>query len=131
MRNLKRNSRPFWYATYKGEEDLLDGEGRPTGERITRYNTPVQIRGNINSSFNGRYGINSQSAIEDFGRDLRYDKTLIVDAPDCPIDEHTVLIIDKPLEFDDQGEPIYNHVVIKVDKSLNVCSYSLRMVNVS
>jgi len=132
MKALERNKVPMWYALFLGEEDVLDENDRPTGERRMVYSEPKKIWGNINAGFNGRYGINSQSAVEDFGVDLRYDKTLVITDMDCPMDEYSVLIIDRPdVEYNDKGQLIYDHIVIKVDKSINVLSYALKKVNVS
>ena len=131
MKALERNKIPMYYALYIGEEDVLDGNNNPTGERKKVYGTPVLIRGNLDAGFNGRYGINSQSAVEDFGVDLRYDKTLVITDMDCPIDEYSVLIIDHPVTYDAAGNLVYDHVVVKVDKSINVLSYALKKVNVS
>ena len=121
----------MWYALYLGEEDILDGQGNPTGERRPLYSEPVLLYGNLDAGFNGRYGINSQSAVEDFGIDLRYDKTLVITDMDCPMDEYSVLIIDRPVEYNDAGQLLYDHIVVKVDKSINVLSYALKKVNVS
>ena len=121
----------MYYALYLGEEDILDDNDNYTGERRKLYGDPVLIRGNLDAGFNGRYGINSQSAVEDFGVDLRYDKTLVITDMSCPIDEYSVLIIDRPVEYDASGNLIYDHVVVKVDKSINVLSYALKKVNVS
>ena len=69
--------------------------------------------------------------MEDFGIDLRYDKTLVITDMDCPMDEYSVLIIDRPVEYNDAGQLLYDHIVVKVDKSINVLSYALKKVNVS
>ena len=131
MKALERNKGPMWYALYLGEEDILDGQGNPTGERRSLYSEPVRLYGNLDAGFNGRYGINSQSAVEDFGIDLRYDKTLVITDMDCPMDEYSVLIIDRPVEYNSAGQLLYDHIVVKVDKSINVLSYALKKVNVS
>ena len=85
MKALKRNAIPVWYALYLGEEDILDTNEHPTGERRARYGPLRKMMANVNAGFNGRYGINSQSAVEPFGVDLRYDKTLVVADMDCPM----------------------------------------------
>lgn len=145
MKALKRNAIPVWYALYLGEEDILDTNEHPTGERRARYGPLRKMMANVNAGFNGRYGINSQSAVEPFGVDRRYDKTLVVADMDCPMDEYSVLIIDRPVHYehgqpvfddgasvyDDDGQLVFDHIIIKVDKSINVLSYALKKVNVS
>ena len=65
-----------------------------------------------------------------FGNLESYDKVIITDDMDCPIDENTVLFIDKDPEFKD-GKPTFDYTVRRVAKSLNTISYAVSKVKVS
>lgn len=41
--------------------------------------------------------------VEQFGNFAGYDKVILTDDTTCPIDENTVLFIDKEPEYDDGG----------------------------
>lgn len=49
----------------------------------------------------------------------------------CPIEETTVLFIDKKPEYDAEGNPLFDYVVKRVAKSLNVIAYAVKRVDVS
>ena len=56
---------------------------------------------------------------------------IVTDDLSCPIDENTVLFIDKEPEYDDNGNPLYDYIVKRVAKSLNSISYAVSKVTVS
>ena len=62
-----------------------------------------------------------------FGYLESYDKVLITDDMDCPIDENTVLFIDKEPQVVD-GKPMYDYTVKRVAKSLNSISYAVSIL---
>lgn len=68
--------------------------------------------------------------IQQFGQFISYDKVIITDDMTCPIDENTVLFIDKKPEYKD-GRPLYDYVVKQIAKSLNLVSIAVSKVNVS
>ena len=47
---------------------------------------------------------------------------------DCPIDENSVLFVDKAPSFDDAGSPQFDYVVKRVARSLNVISIAIDKV---
>ena len=49
----------------------------------------------------------------------------------CPIDENTVLFVDKEPEYDADGTPIYDYFVRRVAKSLNCISIAIAKVKTS
>lgn len=123
MRCLKRNERPFWYCLYNGETEVVDEYGNATGEPRPIYGEPVEMVANISSA-------TGQSNTEMFGNLDSYDKVIVLCDMNCPIDEHTVLFIDKEPEFGFDGIPLYDYIVKRVAKSLNSVSIAIRKVDV-
>lgn len=117
MHCLKRNQVPFWYAPYLGKTDILDDYGNVTGEYTIGYGDPVPMKGNI-SAARGEI-LNRQ-----FGDSEAYDRVIVLDDPKTPIDEYSILWVDK--------KPIGTHdyVVKKVARSLNSVSIAITKVNV-
>lgn len=66
-----------------------------------------------------------------FGNSLLYDKVIITDELDCPVDEHSVLCIDSPPSYDTNGNLIFDYIVTKVARSLNTVSFAISKVKVS
>lgn len=115
----ERNKRTFFYATYRGREEILDANGYATGNYRIAYNSPVMAKANISAS----RGI---SDVEQFGTALNYSKTIITSDMNCPIDEHTVLWVD-----DLDTEHTHDYEVVSVAKGLNSISYAIRKVSVA
>ena len=146
MRALKRNMRPFWYCTYKGEAELIDENGLRTGEKVILYENPVEMKANISPA-------TGQSSTEQFGNLENYDKVIVTCDMDCPITESTVLFVDREPEYTSVtshdvveaqalfGEdeindktytlPKHDYIVRRVAKSLNGISIAIQKVTVS
>lgn len=152
MNTLRRNAVPFWYCQYVGIDDgtngnrIIDAEGNETGEIIINYARPVKMYANISPA-------SGTVQSETFGNLEQYDKVIVTGWVDCPIDENTVLFVDKAPEFaevkNDEivesdallGEdevvphtyvvPLYDYVVRRVSKSLNSVSIAISKVAVS
>ena len=148
MRTLRRNRVPFWYCTYLGKEELIDEDGNKTGDYYLRYAKPVQLWGNVSPA-------RGEAQMELFGNDIAYDKTIILDDPDCPITESSVLFVDKEPEFtpvlglllDSSGQPIltsdnepigavenlplFDYIVKRAARSLNSVSFAIERVTVT
>lgn len=146
MINLKRNLRTFYYCLYSDSTPILDEYGNETGENIVTYSEPVQMLASISPA-------TGQSNTEQFGNLDNYDKVIVTTDMNCPIDENSVLFIDKvpdgtqvtthtvtgsnalygsDLIVSDSVEvPAYDYIVRRVAKSLNVISIAVRKVNVS
>ena len=146
MTNLKRNLCAFYYCLYSDSTPILDEYGNETGESIVTYSAPVQMLASISPA-------TGQSNTEQFGNLDNYDKVIVTTDMDCPIDENSVLFIDKvpddtqvtthtvtgsnalygsDLIVSDSVEvPKYDYIVRRVAKSLNVISIAVRKVNVS
>ena len=124
MQNLARNERLFWYCLYAGKTPLVDENGFETSEYLVSYDTPVKTFANISAA-------TGSSQVETFGTLDNYDKVISTADMTCPIDENSVLFIDKDPEFTEDGTPIYDYVVRRVAKSLNNISIAIRKVDVS
>lgn len=139
MRCLKRNQRPFYYCLYKEEIPILDDYGNETGQTIVVYDEAVEMMANISQA-------TGQSNTEQFGNLENYDKVIVTDDLNCPIDENSVLFIDKEPEYKeaDYNEataitfvestvqvPVYDYIVRRVAKSLNSISIAVSKVKVS
>ena len=125
MRLVKRNLRPIWYQLYQGSQAATDDEGYETGEPVISYADPVQLMCNI-SPASGK----AQTMM--FGTDENYDKAIVTDRMDCPIDENTVLFVDRePVYEDGKLANTYDYIVKRVAKSLNHISYAITKVKVS
>ena len=126
MKLMCRNIRPIWYCLYKREEILKDANGFETGKKQIIYSAPVQIYCSVSPA-------TGYSQTYMFGTMESYDKVIIVDDMNCPIDENTVLFIDKePCECQGEwnGTPIFAYKVRRVSRSLSHISYAVRKVKV-
>lgn len=139
MRCLNRNKRPFYYCLFDHKVPFVDEYGNESGEQITTYSSPVRMMANISQA-------TGQSNTEQFGSLENYDKVLVTDDLNCPIDEHSVLFVDKEPEYTDVlthvptaitttddtvSVPVYDYTVVRVAKSLNSISIAIRKVDVS
>jgi hypothetical protein len=123
MRLLNRNLTTIHYCLYTGRTPLTDANGNETGEYKVGYAEPVELRCNVSPA-------TGYAQVDMFGNLESYDKVIITDKMDCPIDENTVLFIDKTPEFED-GKPTFDYTVKRVAKSLNTISYAVSKVKVS
>ena len=123
MKTMERNKAAFWYMTYADRVPVTDEYGNEIGELVT-YNDPVMLRANISPA-------TGSSQVEQFGSLAGYDKVIVTDDVSCPIDENSVLFIDKAVEITDDGKPLYDYTVKRVARSLNSVSYAVTKVSVS
>lgn len=139
MKALFRNKRPFYYCLHRADIPIMDEYGNESGENIVTYYDPVRTSANISPA-------TGQSNTEQFGNLENYDKVIVLDDLNCPIDESSVLFIDKEPEFKnvlthtttavttvDQTVtvPVPDYTVLRVAKSLNSISIAVRKVKVS
>lgn len=123
MKLIKRNLTPVHYCLYKERVALKDADGYETGEYGVGYAEPVKLMCSVSPA-------TGYAQTEMFGNLESYDKVLITDDMDCPIDENTVLFIDKEPAFKD-GKPTFDYTVRRVARSLNAISYAVSKVKVS
>ena len=118
MRMLKRNLRAFTYCPFVSS-------ARNGLSMVMTYGEPVTAFGNISPA-------TGSVSSKIFGADIVYDKVLLLDDPDLPIDEHSILFIDKGYEVDaETGVPLYDYVVKRIAKSLNHTAVAVKRVSVS
>ena len=112
MRTLKRNQRKFWYCLYQDAEEIYDEYGNATGEYIPVYEEECEMYANISPA-------SGYAQTEQFGNLDSYDKVIVTDWMDCPIDENSVLFIDKEPEHDTMDDtPLFDYTVRRFAKSL-------------
>ena len=124
MRLLNRNTRTIYYRLYEGQKDVLDEDGNKTGEKTVAYSEPKELRCSVSPA-------SGKTQIEMFGNLDSYDKAVVTDDVNCPIDENSVLFVDKSPEEDADGNPLPDYRIRKVAKSLNCISYAISKVTVS
>ena len=124
MKVMERNKRTFWYCLYDRKEPIIDEDGNETGEEQIVYKPAQSLRANISAA-------SGSSQVEQFGNLVGYDKVIVLDDTSCPIDENTVLFIDKEPEYGEDGNPLYDYRVKRVAKSLNSVSIAATKVSVS
>lgn len=124
MRTMERNKSSYWYLLYDRKEAVKDKEGNETGDTRVVYKEAAKRRDNVSAA-------TGTAQVEQFGNFISYDKVIVTDDLSCPIDENTVLFIDKEPEYDDNGNPLYDYIVKRVAKSLNSISYAVSKVTVS
>lgn len=124
MRTMRINKRPLYYCLYSESEITYDEYGNESGYRPV-YAEPVIMYANVSQA-------TGQSNTEMFGNLENYDKVIVTDDLNCPIDENTVLFVDKEPEFSvTDGDPLYDYTVRRVAKSLNSISIAIRKVQTS
>ena len=142
MRLVKRNLKPIWYRLYLGEKTVKGDDDYETGEKKVSYSDPVKLMCNVSPA--------SGNAVQEmFGVIEDYDKIIITDDMNCPIDENTVIYIDKKpkrkvrlqtqFPVNPFGNVLYasdvpekfDYVVRRVAKSLHNISYAVSKVKVS
>ena len=94
-RTAFRNKQPFWYALYESTVTTTDEYGNQNGTHPT-YGNPVLASGNISPARGNVYA-------QQFGEELRYDKVIVLNDRDTPIDEYAVLWIDTEPDLDANG----------------------------
>ncbi len=141
MKCLNRNKTAFFYALYLGKEPILDKYGNECGEYETVYSAPALMCANISPA-------NGSTQTEQFGNSVQYDKVIVTDDMQCPIDEQSVLFIDNLSDTvlqDEYGKPLcteadtplqvkdvrFDYIVKKVARSQNNISYAVSRVDVS
>ncbi len=125
MRCMARNKTKFYYASYIGETEIADEYGNSTGEYNLVYGNPKQIFGNVSAA-------QGEMQSRQFGESESYDKVIVLDDKDAPIDEHSILWIDTLPHLNEDGSTDTPHdfIVKKVARSLNGVSIAISKVDV-
>ena len=125
MRSMVRNKTTFYYASYIGETEMIDEYGNRTGEFSLTYGKPTRMSGNVSAA-------QGEMQSRQFGESESYDKVIVLDDRDAPIDEHSILWVDTLPLLNDDGttDTPPDYVVKKVARSLNGVSIAIRKVSV-
>ena len=133
MRCLDRNKRTFWYALFDKKVSITDEYNNETGETEVVYGNPVATRGNVSAA-------RGETATRQFGDDEGYDRIIVLDDPNTPIDEYAVLWVDSvpsltaqgALAKTQSGEIVtpWDYTVKKVARSINSVSIAISKVDV-
>lgn len=118
MRCLERNKRGFWYS-------VLSHTVNEDGEPHNVYELPTYMEANISQA-------TGETVTSMFGGEPDYDRIIVTDELNCPIDEHSVLWLDKAPQYDKDGLPTaWDYIVKRVAKPLDSVSYAVKKVDVS
>lgn len=120
MRGMVRNQVPFYYAPYMEKKEMTDEYGNLSGEFELIYGDPVKVFGNISAA-------QGEMQTRQFGESETYDKVIILDNPKTPIDEYSILWVDKTPD----KESSHDYVVKKIARSLNSVSIAISKVSVN
>ena len=84
MRNLKKNCRELWYATYADKQEILDMNGDFTGEYKIGYSAPVKFSASLSA---GRGDAGNAA----FGVDVDFTRTISTADTELPITETSLV----------------------------------------
>ena len=125
MRCLTRNKTPFYYAPYGGETEITDEYGNRTGEYELTYGTPIRVSGNVSAA-------QGEMQNRQFGESESYDKVIVLDDRNTPIDEYSILWVDTLPHLNEDGstDTPHDYIVRKVARGLNGASIAISKVDV-
>ena len=126
MRCMARNKSKFYYASYLGKTEIKDENGYRTGEHSIEYSNPVQCFGNISAA-------KGEMQSRQFGESESYDRVIVLDDINAPIDEHSILWVDTLPHLNDDGTTAtpHNYEVTSKAVSLNGLTLAIRKVKVT
>lgn len=134
MRCMNLNKQRFFYALYTGREELEDEYGNKSGEYKLLYSNPVEYFANISAA-------RGETQSNQFGENIVYDKSIILDKGAVDLDEYSILWIDSEPELDANGALVLNedgtvktphdYIVKKVAMSLHSELLAISKVTVS
>ena len=125
MRCMVRNKSKFYYALYIDRTEIIDDYGNATGEYTISYSKPIEKRGNVSAA-------QGEMQSRQFGESESYDKVIVLDDRNAPIDEHSILWVDTLPRLNEDGstDTPHDYTVRKVARSLNGVSIAIRKVRV-
>ena len=126
MRCMVRNKTKFYYASYIGETEVIDEYGNRTGEYNLAYEKPIMTLGNVSAA-------QGEVQSRQFGESESYDKVIVLDDRNAPIDEHSIIWVDTLPHLNEDGstDTPHDYVVKKVARSLNGVSIAISKVIVT
>ena len=125
MRSMIRNKTKFYYASYMGETAIIDEQGHETGEQEITYGKPRETLGNVSAA-------QGEMQNRQFGESESYDRVIVLDDRNTPIDEYAILWVDTLplLNEDGSTDTPHDYIVKRVARSLNGVSIAISKVNV-
>lgn len=125
MRCLTRNKTKFYFASYIGETEIIDDYGNATGEYKVSYTTPIECNGNISAA-------QGEIQSRQFGESESYDKVIVLDDRNTPIDEYSLLWVDTLPHLNENGstDTPHDYIVRQVARGLNGVSIAISKVDV-
>lgn len=125
MRCMVRNKSKFYYASYIGETEITDEYGNDTGEYSLDYGKPNKAFGNVSAA-------QGEIQSRQFGESESYDKVIVLDDRNAPINEYSILWVDTlpHLNSDGTTDTPHDYVVKKVARSMNGVAIAISKVDV-
>ena len=125
MRCMTRNKSKFYYASYIGETEVADEYGNSTGEYNLSYGNPIKIFGNVSAA-------QGEMQSRQFGESESYDKVIVLDDRNTPINEYSILWVDTLPHLNEDGSTNtpHDYIVKKVARGLNGVSIAISKVDV-
>ena len=125
MRCMVRNQSKFYYALYIDSSEMIDEYDNGTGEYEVFHGKPTLARGNVSSA-------RGEMQSRQFGESESYDKVIVLDNVNTPIDEYSILWVDTLplLNSDGSTDTPHDYVVVRKAVSLNSVSLAIRKVAV-
>ena len=80
MRNVHRNKRELWYSIQVGSTPILDDYGNDTLEVEAVFSSPFYLLAAVSANV-------GQEAVEVFGSQTEYSRTVSVAGSECPLVE--------------------------------------------
>ena len=121
---MARNKTTFYYALYTGQTEIIDEYGNATGQYSVTYDNPLKALGNVSAA-------QGEMQTRQFGDSESYDKIIVLDDVNTPIDEYSILWVDTPPALDGGSTNTpHDYVVKKVARSLNSVSIAISKVSV-
>ena len=120
MRCLLKNKSVFYYALQGEKTEITDEYGNVTGQYNVSHTDPIKTCGNISTA-------QGEMESRQFGESESYDKVIVLDDVNTPIDEYSILWVDTlPLSADTP----HDYIVKKIARSLNSVSIAISKVTV-
>lgn len=125
MRALVRNKTLIHYANYRDKKPIKDEYGNLTGEYEISYENPIAVKANVSAA-------RGEATTRQFGDDVSYDRVILIDDPNFPINESSILWIETPPKILEDGstKDPHDYIVKQVATSLNSVSIAVSKVNV-
>ena len=125
MRCMVRNKSRFYYASYMGKNEIIDEYGNATGEYSVSFSNPTENFGNVSAA-------QGEMESRQFGESERYDKVIVLDDRNAPIDEYSILWVDTLPHLNEDGstDTPHDYMVRRVARGLNGVSIAIGKVDV-